>query len=321
MHETDIKIRLGYCFENQTYNLHSGPTLDPALTVSLVFEQFKRNLAVTNQILTWNLLQGISLFRLSEWFLPPVLFKTEYNWLLDELSTDLEAFGVVNSLRNKRRVLIHLPSNLHLTDNNEKAREHIGHRHYTLKVLGLSDGVIECHLGLRPGKIWHPDQILRYLNRIVDFIMELPAGVRGQLAFENDKQWTVPEVLYVCEKTSCAFIYDIAHHELWPQNFPFTEENIDRAIRATVDYAQRFTKLPPVFHLSSQDPLRQTGQHNEYVGWTEYEFFRRRLEANAVDAADILIEAGGAEKAILQIRNYFNNTDSIIAQGEEIAPR
>ncbi len=131
------------------------------------------------------------------------------------------------------------------------------------------------------------------LVRLVAQISMLSEPIRSRLSLENDdKSYTVKDLLPVCEKLSIPLVYDVHHHRCNPDGLTVSE--------ATESCLQSWRRIgrEPCLHLSSpkngwQGQLRS---HADFIDPTDFPSEWMRLDAT------IDIEAKGKELAVLKLR-------------------
>jgi UV DNA damage endonuclease len=150
-------------------------------------------------------------------------------------------------------------------------------------LLGNPDGVVVLHMGGA-----YADK-LGSAARFVE-VMQSEAQLLRYLALENDERiWTVAEVVRTADALGISAITDAFHHDLNPGGLTL-KEALDLSLPA---WATRGVR--PKLHLSSQDPAKQAGAHAYSV---ESRDWQALFDAIGGREADIMVEAKGKEYAL-----------------------
>jgi UV DNA damage endonuclease len=117
------------------------------------------------------------------------------------------------------------------------------------------------------------------------------------LALENDERvWTVPEVVETARALNIPAITDTLHHALNPGGLTLAEA-FDLSL-PTWENREARSKL----HLSSQDPKKQAGAHAYSVDLADW---RALGDALGDREADVMVEAKGKEHALIPMGIKF----------------
>ena len=128
--------------------------------------------------------------------------------------------------------------------------------------------------------------------RIIEHIGELPETVRRRLRLENDERcWSVIELLPICEETGIPLVVDNLHHQL-NGTMPLDGLPWER-ILATWK-GQR-----PKLHYSEQNPNKRPGAHSEYITASAFLAYQHQLP---LDNYDVMLECKAKELALLRLR-------------------
>lgn len=131
------------------------------------------------------------------------------------------------------------------------------------------------------------------LSRLVEQVCTLPETIYSRLTLENDdRSYTVKDLLPVCEKISIPLVYDVHHHRCNPDGLTVAE--------ATAGCLHGWQQLgrEPFFHLSSPKNGWQghPRPHADYIDIADFPEEWLQLDAT-VD-----IEAKAKELAILKLQ-------------------
>ena len=242
------------------------------------------NLASLAEILRWNNAHQISFFRISSDIIP----------LGSHNEVDLSALHFARAqeiadLAQGTRLSMH-PGQYTLLSGSDTVWENsyrdLCYHAFVLDLLQQANGDIILHGGGVYG-----DRVATAM-RIIERIGKLPEGVRRRLRLENDERcWSIAELLPICEETGIPLVVDNFHHQL-NGTMPFSELPWERIL--TTWRGQR-----PKLHYSEQDPRRRPGAHSEYITASAFLAYQRQLP---LDNCDIMLECKAKDLALLRLR-------------------
>jgi UV DNA damage endonuclease len=281
-------IRLGYPTQNLTIPASTNRTLRLASLADAgkVRDLVKANITGLKTILRWNAEHGIGLFRMGQALIPFASHPAfPYDWRAVH-SDDLRAAG---ELARALGIRLSMHPGQYINPGSPKpevVERSLAELRYVASVFGLlgnPDGVIVLHMGGayadRPASA----------ARFVEALRTEPQILR-YLALENDERvWTVAEIVQTARTLGIPAITDSFHHHLNPGDMTL-KEALDRSL-PTWD----FRGVRPKLHLSSQDPAKQPGAHAYYVESRDWHALLTALDSRA---ADVMVEAKGKEQAL-----------------------
>lgn len=131
------------------------------------------------------------------------------------------------------------------------------------------------------------------LSRLKDEISALPKSIRRRLTLENDdRSYTVKDLLPVCEQLSIPLVYDVHHHRCNPDGLSITEATSECVKTWQRDGREAY------FHLSSPREGWQ-GNPRPHADYIDREDFPAEWLALS---ATIDIEAKAKELAVMKLR-------------------
>jgi UV DNA damage endonuclease len=278
-------IRFGYASQNLTIPATTGRTLrlvnlpDAERVRSIVGQ----NLSDLETIIRWNAAHGVGLFRMSQQLVPFASHLAfPYDWE-GEHGPDLQRIGAI-ARDSQVRLSLHPGQFIQPGSPTPGVAERsLAELRYVVRLLsrlGSDDSVLVLHLGGAYGdketaatnfvrSLCGEDEILRYL------------------ALENDERiWTVEDVVGVASRLHVRAILDTLHHELNPGSLTLPN---------AIDMIYPTWSGRPKLHLSSQDPAKQRGAHAFKVTEEDLGVLTTALDGREVD---IMIEAKGKEQAV-----------------------
>jgi UV DNA damage endonuclease len=135
------------------------------------------------------------------------------------------------------------------------------------------------------------------LSRLVKEISALPEPIRIRLTLENDdRSYTVEDLLPVCEELDIPLVYDVHHHRCNPDGL-----TVAAATEACMRSWRRLGR-EPYFHLSSPKHSwnGKPGPHADFIDIADFP-----AEWHGLDAT-IDVEAKAKELALLQLRKELS---------------
>ncbi len=281
-------IRLGYPTQNLTIPASTNRTLRLASLADAgkVRDLVRENITGLKTILRWNAERGIGLFRMGQALIPFASHPAfPYDWEAVH-GDDLREAG---ELARTLGIRLSMHPGQYINPGSPKpevAERSLTELRYVASVFGLlggPDGVIVLHMGGayadRPASA----------ARFVDALGPEPQILR-YLALENDERvWTVAEIVQTARTLGIPAITDSFHHDLNPGDLTL-KEALDLSL-PTWD----FRGVRPKLHLSSQDPAKQPGAHAYYV---ESRDWHALLTALGGRETDVMVEAKGKEQAL-----------------------
>lgn len=273
-------LGLGYPCENLTLKASTNHTLRLAsLGEEKIRARVAENLQDLARILTWNHQEGFHLFRIGQHLIPfashphfPYHWERVHGEELTRLGNLAQALGQRLSMHPGQYVNPGSP-------NPQVVARSLAELRYSARLLDLlkaQDGVLVVHLGGTYG------DRKATLRRFVENLKGEGEILRF-LALENDERlWTVEEVLRAAEALGVPVVVDTLHHALNPGRL---------SLKDALRLALATWETTPKVHLSSQDPHRRPGAHAFRVSDGDWE---RLLDA-LPRPAHVMVEAKGKE--------------------------
>ncbi len=235
-------------------------------------------------ILRWNRAHGIVFFRISSDLIP----------LGSHAEVDLSQLTFpraqeIAELSQGMRLSMH-PGQYTLPSASgavwENSYRDLCYHAFLLEQLGQTGGDLILHGGGVYG-----DRVAS-AERIRANILSLPANVRRRLRLENDERcWSVQDLLPICEATETPLVVDNLHHQL-NGSVSLAELPWERILATW--RGQR-----PKLHYSEQDVTKRAGAHSEYLDATAFHAYRCQVP---LDEYDVMLECKGKDLALLRLR-------------------
>lgn len=157
---------------------------------------------------------------------------------------------------------------------------------FLLNRLGVAEGDVIVH----GGGVYGDRQATA--ARIVENMLSLPETLRRRLRLENDERcWSVHDLLPICEITGIPLVVDNLHHQL-KSDEPWNDLPWER-IRAT------WRGRRPKLHYSEQAPAKRPGAHSDYLTASAFQDF---LAGVPFHDYDVMLECKAKDLALLKLR-------------------
>lgn len=128
------------------------------------------------------------------------------------------------------------------------------------------------------------------LQRVTENIKQLPAALRHRLALENDdRTYTVEDLLPVCRGSNIPLVYDVHHHRCNPDSL---------SVQEATKQALATWNREPLFHISSPREGwngSNTKPHHDYIEFSDFPKHWQQLKIT------VEVEAKAKELAVLQL--------------------
>jgi UV DNA damage endonuclease len=285
---TGIVIRFGYPTQNLTISATTNRTLRLASlsNVEKVKGLVRQNISDVKSILRWNADHGVGLFRMGQNLIPfashpafPYDWETEHGGTLSEAGELARNLGIRLSMHPGQYIN---PGSLK-PEVVDRSLTELGYVARVFDLLGSPDSVAVLHMGGTYAD--KPTSAARFIE-----VMRSEAGILRYLALENDERiWTVAEVISTADALGIPAITDAFHHNLNPGGLTL-KEALDLSLPTWDARGVR-----PKLHLSSQDPAKQAGAHAYSVDSRDWQAL---LGVIGGREADVMVEAKGKEHAL-----------------------
>ncbi len=291
-----MKLRhLGYACTNVTLGCTTGRTLRLAnLTEERAAAVIAENLATLQNVLRWNVSQGIRFFRVSSAVVPLAsheAFPLDWQTLFASELADIRGFVAENGVRLSMHPGQYTVLNAPRPEVVRAAVKELEYHAAFLNAVDPAQGTMTLHVGGAYG-----DRAAS-LARFAEAFTLLSPNAQYRLTLENDdRTFSAGEVLGLCEQLGVPMIFDFFHHKLNPTYETWDAQLVPLLKRVVATWGERVPKL----HLSS--PRDFTTAHADYVEAVDL--------AQAVDALatfggdrpyDLMLEAKLKEVALLEL--------------------
>lgn len=294
-----MKLRhIGYACINLCQDLTTGSTFRLAnLNDARVEETISRNIASLQKILRWNLAHNIRLFRIASSFIPfashpnfTFPWKERFKTELDEIRQFVKENNLRLSMHPGQYTVLNSPTEKIVNDS-------IAELEWQAEVLHLLDpdgGVMVLHVG---GVYGNKEASM---NRFIRNFERLSPVAQHYLTLENDdKSYTLDDVLHICQAVKIPLIFDIFHHQC-----NYTGPNWQQDLLPKLEAAMKtWYERTPKLHISSQKSGTKTS-HSDLILQEDFDTLLQIMDQiNTHAYFDLMIEAKLKEQAALALIN------------------
>jgi UV DNA damage endonuclease len=292
-----MKLRnIGYACINICQDLTTSGTFRLAnLTDARVEETIRRNIDSLQKILMWNVENDIKLFRIGSSFIP---FASHPNFTFpwkEAFKTELQEINKYVK-ENDLRLSMHPGQYTVLNSPTEKiVNDSIAELEWQAELLHILDpesGIMVLHVG---GVYGDKEAAM---NRFIRNFDRLSPIAQHYLALENDdKSYTLDDVLHICQAVKIPLVFDIFHHQCNYTGENWRENLIPKLEMAMKTWYERIPKL----HISSQKPGTKTS-HSDLITQQDFDTLLEIMdEIQTHEYFDLMVEAKLKEQATLAL--------------------
>lgn len=256
------------------------------------------NLESLDNILDYNIKNGIKLFRISSDIIPfgshpvnTVKWWEIYRDKLNELGHKAIKNCIRLSMHPGQYTVLNSPDKAVV----ERAVEDLRYHTQFLDELGLGK---EHKIVVHIGGIY--DDKTEALKRFVKHYRNLDENIRQRLVIENDdRQYSISDVLSIGKSEGIPVVFDNLHHQVNPNNKHSEIEWID-ACKNTWKQSDGVQKL----HYSQQDAGKRLGSHSATLNANDFLQFYKRIPKHEVD---IIVEVKNKNLSAIKCINTIDS--------------
>lgn len=274
-----------------------------------LMEIIQYNLNSLENIIDYNINNHIKLFRITSDLIPfgssPV---NEIPWE-NIFSERLLNIGE-KILTNNIRVSMHPGQYTVLNSPNpqvvKNAIEDLNYHTKVLDYLGLGS---EHKIVLHIGGVYNDKPMS--MERFITNYQKLKDSVKKRLVIENDdKSYTIEEVLYIGKRLNCPVIFDNLHNKINPSMELKSEFDWIKECKNTWKTCDGLQKI----HYSQQNPLKNPGSHSETIRVQEFLDFYFSLNRQDID---IMLEVKDKNLSAIKCINATTSNKDIYKLEQE----
>lgn len=252
------------------------------------------NFSHTLRIIRWNIEHDIFFYRLSSDIVPFASHpKQTWEWWKD--TEIIHITSQIKELQKKHciRLSCH-PGQYNVLNSKNKnvvqtTIKELEYHEQLMTLVGGNDIIL--HIG---GVYGNKEESIK---RFATNYQNLSPNIKKRLRIENDdKSFSLIDVIRVHELTGAPICFDIHHHHCY-----HNEENLEEMLQIVWNSWEGFGV--PKVHISSGKEHDLDRSHHEYIHERD---FRSLLSYIGNKEIDIMVEAKGKELAVLAIKSFFH---------------
>jgi len=288
-------IRLGYVGSNTLLPSSSRTFRIANYTEARMLETTFENLQALKQVLEWNLLHDITLFRITSNLVPyassPInsgAWKSKFKEVFAEIGGFIKRHGFTVSLHPGQYTVLNSP--------NEKVYKaavlDLDYHATVLELMHLGDEAkIVLHCG---GKYGNKQEAIETFAQRFKL---LPTRMKSRIVLENDEKNCDAEDIYaLCNSLNIPGVFDVFHQEVLPSFTGLSDREIILKFKGTWKSSRQ------KIHYSNQDPKKPKGAHSATIDVQEFASFYEGI--NDLDL-DIMLEVKDKQNSVLKLRQVF----------------
>lgn len=272
-------MKIGYACQCLSNELPSFRTCTKKyVTEELLNDIIAHNLKVMDEILDYNKKHGIELFRISSDLIPfgssPINcidWRSMYRAEFQSLGAKARRYGMRMTMHPGQYTILNTPNQTVLTNSILDLRYHCD----ILNLMGMDQ---RHKLILHIGGIYGDQELA--VQRFLQAFRELDEDIQQRLIIENDdRYYTLADVLAISEQIHIPVIFDNLHHELLPSLDDYPLYEVLELVRKTWNDQDGRMKI----HYSQQDPEKRKGAHAQYLDGMKFMKFCTKIAFMDID--------------------------------------
>lgn len=303
----NFKPRVGYaCMNQDVYPNDYKTCRKDRITEERLKEIIKHNLAVLEQTIDYNIEHNNKMFRISSSLIP--FGSSELNSLdwSYEFKEQFERMRI--KIRdNDIRVSVHPGQYTVINSKNPSVvKSSIEELRYHAKILDLLAIDSTSKMILHVGGIY--DDKAAAIDRFVDVYNNmLDEGIKKYLVIENDDRlYTVADVLEISDRISIPVVFDNLHHEV---NISLENMRVQDMMKRVVS-TWKLQDGRPKAHYSQQALGKRSGAHSETIDLQRFALDYIQYYEHA--QVDIMLEVKDKNRSFVKVDQLFNPSVSAI---------
>ena len=297
------RYRLGYACHNMNLEsitaahritLKKLKTLSREEQLAKLRIVLRKNLEALRNILEFNVVHGIKLYRIPSELVPLATHEITSDWdYFQEFANEFEEIG--NYIKeHELRVTIHVTQYTFLNSNREEvASQAVRDIHYHSQLLdqiGLDQsGVVVIHVG---GVYGNKEAAI---DRFIDRFSILNDSAKRRIVIENDdKSFDILEVLKIARKVKVPALFDYHHYRCLDQRGDLKE--------VLIQVKETWGKKRMKIHYSSPKSQSNYRSHSEYINSDNFMEFINSLKKMGLKDIDIMLECKAKDKALFKLQ-------------------
>lgn len=285
-----INISMGKEGKFKTMTVKKALTLNKDELINKIKGLIIDNLYTTYKILQWNKEHKIYLYRMTSNMIPLATHELLKSW---EWWNDKDILRLCNKIKNytiANNIQVSFHPDQFCVINSPKenvfqmAQDIINYHNKLANLLNCN--ILVLHVG----GVYGNKQIA--IQRFIDNFKKLPIDIQNKIIIENDdKSFTVEDVLYICKKLNIKMCIDF-HHDKCNSSSKSIEYYIS-------DIINTWKGNTPKCHISSGRDMKYDKKHADYI---DKQDFNNILNITK-NRFDMVIEAKAKDLAVLKLIN------------------
>ncbi|EKE02859.1 MAG: putative UV endonuclease [uncultured bacterium] len=290
-----MKHRIGYACINTSIAATTNRTCKLAnCTPEKLRELIHSNLSGLKQVIEWNYMHNIFLYRISSVIIPfashpvnTVPWWEENKAQFNEIGRLIKKYHIRVSMHPGQFVNINSP-------NPEVVRLSINDLEWHAKFLDSLGCDSTCRLIIHVGGVYGDKASA--MIRFIEAYNDIPENIRARLSLENDdKSYNVWDVLNISDQTGIPVVFDVLHHQINNTNQP-ADDDIRAIMEKCFATWNEKTDIPKI-HYSSQKVGAKSGSHADSINMDDFiEFYFRFRDMDF----DIMFETKDKERSVIE---------------------
>lgn len=290
-----MKIRLGYaCITNCLDSTSSSPYTYGEYLKYGDMEKLDRvivsNLKSLEEIIYYNIKNNIHFYRMSSKIIP---LATKSDVKFDYINKYKSYYDKIGKMISDYDMRVDFHPDQFCVLNSVKSDvvnssiDILKYHYSLLEALGIKNKILVLHVG--SNSFGKDNSIRRFINNF----NKLPKYLKKCIAIENDdKVFSVSDVLEISKNTGVPVILDYHHHLCNKSDFSFE------------DIFNSFNNMKVKMHFSSSKNKKDFRSHNDYINGDDFIDFIKILKKYDRDV-DIMIEAKCKDDSLFRLVRYI----------------
>lgn len=288
-------IQVGYaCLNKDIVNNSYKTCRIENVSSDKLYELIKHNLNVLEETIDYNITHNNKMYRLSSSLIPfASLDVMSIDWEFDFKDTWLRIAQKIKE--GEIRISMHPGQYTVLNSPTENVVENsIKELEYHVKVLKLLGGNSTHKIILHIGGIYGDKK--EAINRFIHNYSRLEGSIKEHLVIENDDRlYTLEDVLYISSKTKIPVVFDNLHHEINPSLSQWSTQECILKVLATWSSKDGRPKM----HYSQQDSTKKPGSHSNTI--YIHPFLKDYAKYFSSFAVDVMLEVKDKNRSFEKI--------------------
>lgn len=254
------------------------------------------NLESLDNIIEYNLSEGIKMFRITSDLIPFGLDSIKYyNWKVECRDKFLSIGEKIK--KYKMRVSFHPGQYTVINSKDINVVENsIKDLRYHTDLLNLLDVDNSNKIILHVGGVYGNKKMA--IDRFIENYKLLDEDIRKRLVIENDQlSYNVVDLLYINSKTGVALVFDNLHNKLNPPESKISESEIIKKFNRTWKEEDGKQKI----HYSQQDNSKILGAHSRTIDLNLFKDFIEKIDTDI----DIMLEVKDKDLSAIKVNNFL----------------